>query len=98
MGRRLLDGVDPALTERAQHAFEHVEGVEDVHDVRLRWSGHRLNAQATLTLDRTATLIAADTIRIRASEELRQALHSLGHVDLTVRAASTHPGPRAVDQ
>nr|WP_245862678.1 cation diffusion facilitator family transporter [Sanguibacter antarcticus] len=98
VGRRLLDGVDPALTERAQHAFEHVEGVEDVHDVRLRWSGHRLNAQATLTLDRTATLIAADTIRIRASEELRQALHSLGHVDLTVRAASTHPGPRAVDQ
>src|SRR5699024_6684271 len=37
VGRRLLDGVDPDLTDRAEHALRSVPGVGGVEDLRLRW-------------------------------------------------------------
>src|SRR5215203_2971425 len=42
---RLLDGVDPEVTEEIRHAASHVSGVEEVSEVRARWLGHRLHAE-----------------------------------------------------
>src|SRR5215203_814935 len=42
---RLLDGVDPEVTEEIRHASSHVSGVEEVSEVRARWLGHRLHAE-----------------------------------------------------
>jgi len=39
---RLLDGVDPTLIDEIRNAAGHVEGVQDVAEVRARWLGHRL--------------------------------------------------------
>ena len=39
---RMLDGVDPAVLEAAEHTAQHVPGVRDVAGARARWSGHRL--------------------------------------------------------
>ena len=53
IGRRLLDGVDPTLVEQAEEAVGSVPGITDVEEVRLRWTGHRLNIDATVTSDPT---------------------------------------------
>jgi cation diffusion facilitator family transporter len=42
---RLLDGVDPEVIDEITHAINHTQGVRDVSEVRLRWSGHRLHAE-----------------------------------------------------
>jgi divalent metal cation (Fe/Co/Zn/Cd) transporter len=34
---RLLDGVDPEVTDEITHALSHTQGVRGVADVRLRW-------------------------------------------------------------
>jgi cation diffusion facilitator family transporter len=86
VGRRLLDGVDPALVDRAERTLRRLEGVEDVGDVRLRWSGHRLTVQATVVVDAATTVDRGDALSAAAARELRGALPSVGRVDLAVRA------------
>ncbi|GAA2859688.1 Co/Zn/Cd cation transporter [Microbacterium arabinogalactanolyticum] len=51
VGRRLLDGVEPELVDRAQHALEHVDGLIDVERLRLRWVGHRLQGDAVVRVE-----------------------------------------------
>jgi cation diffusion facilitator family transporter len=87
VGRRLLDGVDPDLVERAEHGLEHVGGVDSVTDVRLRWSGHRLTVQATVRVDPLATVSQSDDLRARCEHALRRTLPNLGSVDLAVRSS-----------
>src|SRR5699024_12567022 len=41
-GRRLMDGVEPELVERAERALGHLAEVEAVERVRMRWVGQRL--------------------------------------------------------
>jgi cation diffusion facilitator family transporter len=50
VGRRLLDGVEPELVDRAEHAIEKVDGVDRIERVRLRWVGHRLHGDATVSV------------------------------------------------
>ena len=38
---RLLDGVGPEVIDEITHAIKHTQGVRDVTEVRLRWSGRR---------------------------------------------------------
>jgi cation diffusion facilitator family transporter len=72
--RRLMDGVDPSLTTAAEAALHAVEGVRGVDELRLRWLGHRLRAEARLAVDPEATLAQAHAIAHRAEARLRQAL------------------------
>ena len=45
---RLLDGVDPEVTGEVRHSIEHVPGILSIHNVRTRWMGHRLHAEADI--------------------------------------------------
>lgn len=89
VGRRLLDGVDPDLTRRAQHALDRCPDVRGVEDVRLRWSGHRLAIQARLVLAPGTTVAAADQATAAAEHVVRHALPAVGPVDLAVTATAT---------
>jgi cation diffusion facilitator family transporter len=51
VGRRVLDGVEPSLVDRAEQAVRAVPGITDVEAVRMRWLGHRLSIEATVTSD-----------------------------------------------
>ena len=51
IGRRLMDGIEPELLERAEHAILHVEGVRSIAELRLRWVGHRLHGDAAIVID-----------------------------------------------
>lgn len=65
---RMLDGVEPELLEEIGHVVSHVPGVQGLANLRARWVGHRLHAEADLIVDpdlpvRDAAELAA---RVRA--------------------------------
>lgn len=97
---RMLDGVDPALTDEIRHAAEHVPGIRHVLDVRARWLGHRLTAELDIALDATATVAAADAITQQFEVELLKHMPALAAARIRVRpydAAQVKPldGPHA---
>lgn len=53
---RLLDGVDPHVNEQIRHAAEHVQNVIAINNVRSRWSGHWLYAEAEVVVDDTLSV------------------------------------------
>lgn len=75
--RRLMDGVDPALVETAERAAAAVPGVHGVHNVRMRWIGHHLHAEADVALDPDITLEEAHAISHDAEHELRHQVPKL---------------------
>ena len=81
---RMLDGVDAADVHTADATLRVVDGVRDVADLRLRWVGHELHAQAQLAVDGRLSLIEAHRIAHEAEHRLVHALPRLRHVTLHV--------------
>jgi cation diffusion facilitator family transporter len=82
IGRRLMDGIEPDLLATAEHAVEHVEGVQGVRTLRLRWVGHRLQGEATVLVGER-TLADAERIAGDVVDELREHLRTLDAVTVT---------------
>ena len=76
--RRLMDAVDPQLVASAEEVLQSVPGVLDVGQLRLRWIGHELHADADVVLDRELTLGQAHALTVDAERHLTQALPRLG--------------------
>jgi cation diffusion facilitator family transporter len=88
IGRRLLDGVDPALVERAEEAVRSVPGITDVEEMRLRWTGHRLNVEATVTSDPTMPVGRFHELEHHADQIIRGKLSGINAVRLN---PAVHP-------
>ena len=67
---RLMDAIDPALAERAREVVAGVDGVVGVGTLRIRWIGHRLHAEAEVTVDGDLDLAAAHRITENARHRL----------------------------
>jgi len=80
VGRRLLDGVEPELVERVRSALAGAAGVQDVADLRLRWVGHRLHAEAELAVAEGLALADAEAITATAAERARAEVPRLERV------------------
>ncbi|MET0234127.1 MAG: cation diffusion facilitator family transporter [Kibdelosporangium sp.] len=87
---RLLDAVDPALVDQAELALAAAPGVLVVEQVRLRWVGHALHAEAELAVDPELSLSAAHRIAHDAEHRLMHALPRLGRAVLHAHPASPH--------
>ncbi len=48
---RLMDAVDPTVTDSIERYASEVLGVREVRSVRARWNGHELQAEVGVTLD-----------------------------------------------
>ncbi|KQP74158.1 cobalt transporter [Microbacterium sp. Leaf288] len=83
VGRRLLDGVEPELVDRAEHAIEHVDGVERIDRVRLRWVGHRLQGDAIVIAARETD---ASFLATAAESSIRSHLRNVDDFTVTVRS------------
>ena len=68
--RRLMDSVDPALVDQIDRVLREVPGVEGVTSIRVRWIGHRLEAEATIVSAATLTLNDAHVIAENAHHQL----------------------------
>ena len=90
IGRRLMDGIEPELVDRARHALEHAPGVLEVHKIQLRWVGHRLQGAATLTLADT-TLSEAGRIAHDAEKHLKHHMPNIDDMVIrTITVTGTH--------
>ncbi|HWU27871.1 MAG TPA: cation diffusion facilitator family transporter [Microbacterium sp.] len=83
VGRRLLDGVEPELVDRAEHALEHVDGLVGIERLRLRWVGHRLQGDAVVRVE-SGHPDAADA----AERSMREHLPNVDDFLVRVRVAS----------
>jgi len=84
--RRLMDGVDPELVTAAERALAAEPGVVEVRSVRMRWIGHRLHAEAELSIDRTTSLEDAHALAHTAE-------HTLTHAVPKLESAIVHAYP-----
>jgi cation diffusion facilitator family transporter len=95
IGRRLLDGVDPSLVDQAEEAVHSVPGITGVEDVRLRWTGHRLNVDATVTSDLAMPVGRFHELEHLADQIIRSKLSGINAVRLNPRRApSSIDGPQ----
>ncbi|MEU1375499.1 cation diffusion facilitator family transporter [Streptomyces triculaminicus] len=87
--RRVMDAVDPALVDAAEHALLGVAGVQAVGELRMRWIGHTLRAEVAVTVDPRLPLSKAHRIAVDAEHAL---LHAVPH--LTAALVHTDPAPQ----
>ena len=83
IGRRLLDGIEPTLVDTFEHALATTPEVSSIHQVRLRWVGHRLHGSAVLRVT-AVTLADAERTVERARASARAYLRNLDDVQLEV--------------
>ncbi|MEV4019472.1 cation diffusion facilitator family transporter [Nonomuraea angiospora] len=83
---RLMDAVDPALVDRAEHILGAVDGVHHVGSVRLRWIGHSLHAEVEIQVDHDMSVVDAHAVAVEAEHRL---IHELPRL----RAATVHTDP-----
>jgi cation diffusion facilitator family transporter len=80
---RVMDAVDPEIVSAIDHAASTVAGVEEVHDVRVRWLGHRLETELHITVNED--LPTKESHRI--AEEVRPQRRRRPHLDCASCAA-----------
>jgi cation diffusion facilitator family transporter len=86
VGRRLMDSVDPALTEKAEATLCATPGVLGAGPVRLRWVGRSLRAECEILLDPDCSLVQAHDVAVSAE-------HRLIHAIPRLAAAVVHADP-----
>ncbi|GAA1151857.1 cation diffusion facilitator family transporter [Nocardioides aquiterrae] len=93
--RRLMDAVDPAMTDQARIILATTPGVVDVEHVRLRWLGHRLIADAGITVADDLDLLAAHDISHHAQDRLIEGIGKLTDATIHVSPAAPHVRARS---
>jgi cation diffusion facilitator family transporter len=107
---RLMDAVDPSLTEAVERSAGAAPGVIEVTSARLRWLGHRMEAEAHITVDCDLTTLQshaiAESVRHAIFHDIPKVVDVVVHVDpCTHRVADPHdttsqhlpPTPRRLD-
>jgi len=86
VGRRLMDSVDPALTDKTEATLRGTPGVLAVGRVRLRWVGRTIRAECEISVDPACSVVQAHDVAVRAE-------HALIHAIPRLAAASVHADP-----
>ena len=87
--RRLMDAVDEELVDAVEQSLAATTGVRSVGQVRLRWVGHSLRAEAEVVVDSDLSLVAAHAIAVAAE-------HRLLHDVRRLTAAFIHADPEGL--
>jgi len=82
---RLLDGVDPEVIDEIKHSVNHIKGVRDLTEIRVRWLGRRLHAELNIAVDPKLSVEEgheiASEVRHQLLHHLRYLSHATIHVD-----------------
>ena len=81
---RLMDAVEPGLTARAEGIIAATPGVEADPDVRIRWVGHQLWADAQVVVDSERSFAEAHAVAEEARHRLLHELPRLAQVSVHV--------------
>jgi cation diffusion facilitator family transporter len=90
VGSRLMDAVEPALVDQAAAAIRSVEGIVGVRDLRIRWIGHTLRAEADVTVDPQISVAAAHDLAHHAEDHLLAYVPRLTAATIHVSPAGAH--------
>ncbi|GAB3442558.1 cation diffusion facilitator family transporter [Phycicoccus ginsengisoli] len=91
VGARLMDAVEPELVRAGRAAVATVDGVLDVRDLRLRWIGHTLHADADVTVPAQLPVVEGHEIAHHAEAHLLEALPRLSSAVIHVSPSGSHP-------
>jgi cation diffusion facilitator family transporter len=84
---RLMDAVDPALVDAVEQNAARIVGVERIHDVRVRWLGHNLEAELHADVDSQLSTAASHAIAQAIEHALLHALPQLATVTVHIDPA-----------
>lgn len=87
IGRRLMDGIEPELLDRALTALAGTHGVQAVQALQLRWIGHRLQGNASIQLA-DMPISAGEQIALDAEHRLGHALPNLDSISIRTTTAA----------
>jgi cation diffusion facilitator family transporter len=90
VGARLMDAVDPQLVEQARDILTRTPAVEDVRELRLRWIGHTLRAEADVSVARALTLEQAHDVAHNAERHLLAKVRRLTAAAIHISPAGAH--------
>jgi cation diffusion facilitator family transporter len=90
IGARLMDAVDPDLVDQATAAVTSVTGIDNVRDLRIRWIGHTLRAEADVTVTADISLIQAHDLAHHAEEHLLDQVPRLTAATIHTSPAGAH--------
>lgn len=79
---RLMDGVDTGTLDRIESVAAGVPGVLAVDRPRARWSGHRMEADLEVHVDRALSLLEGDEVAHRVHDALVAELPHLDHASV----------------
>src|SRR6266542_2086337 len=85
---RILDGVDPEIVDKIKDQVKQAEGVADVSEVRVRWLGHRLQAEVNLAVPQNLSVEEAHDVANRVRHRLLHNLQFLSGVTIHVDPAN----------
>lgn len=86
MWHRLMDAADPDVVEDMRREAGAVDGVQEVDDIRVRWLGHRLEADLRIVVDEDLPTRASH----RLAEDVR---HRLFHAQPKLASIIVHVDP-----
>jgi len=86
---RLMDAVDPELTDRVEDALVETPGVAAVNELKLRWIGHHLHAEGALEIQPGTDAASGAAVAAEAGRRLRSAVP--GFATLTLTTATCEP-------
>ena len=88
--RRLMDSVEPELVDAAETSISTAPGVLGVERLRVRWTGHRLRAEAAVLVDPDIGVIQGHAIAVDVHHRL---LHDVPRlIDATVHVSPLDRG------
>lgn len=82
--RRLLDGIEPEILATVEHAPMHIEGVQEVHEARARWLGHKVHADLHVTMDPNLSLTECHALVERVEAALAEHIPAFGGATIHV--------------
>ncbi len=90
VGARLMDAVDPHLVDQATAALRTVTGVLGVRDLRIRWIGHTLRAEADVTVNPALSVSQAHELAHQAERHLLTEVRRLTAATIHVSPTGSH--------
>lgn len=81
---RLIDGIEPEILAKIEHAPTHVPGVREVCDVRARWIGHRVHSDIVVRVDPALSVREGQAIATAVEAAVRDHVRLLGSVIVRV--------------
>ena len=85
---RAIDGVDPEIVDEIGHAIEHVPGVVEVTETRVRWVGHRLHAEVNVAVLGGQSVEQGHAVAVEVRHQLLHHLKYLSDATVHIDPAS----------